>query len=71
MYCGKHLRFLRISKNLSQKDIAERLQLKEQAVSKWEKKKSLDHHTIDRYLSASGTTLKELNDIIKIIPPDK
>lgn len=69
MYSGRHIYFLRIIKNLSQRKVTSRLGISQQALSKWENEKWLDNKKIERFLAAVRSTRKELDEIKKIYPP--
>ena len=69
---GKHLRFLRIIKEVKQPVLAKKLGIKQQSVSKLENKNSVCDERFHEYIAALNLEKDEALSLLKLFtPPEK
>ena len=66
---GETLRLWRTMKRLNQHGVAKKLHISQQEYSKWEHKDYIDGQQLLCFLEVCGCTLKELEAIQKLHPP--
>ena len=60
---------LRKSKNKTQVDVAEKMNIKQQYVSELEKQKHINGETLDRILKAMNSNRDEFEKFKRVLPP--
>jgi transcriptional regulator with XRE-family HTH domain len=69
MYSGVCLKRLRAFREIKQETVAKRLGISQQAYSKLENCEHIAHDRLNEILRAMGSTIKDLEKIVRLYPP--